>query len=203
MDIFYEIHSLRNQRGEGKEKEYVVLRNGRPMSDEEMESSIEASCTLTKADVRGLWAAFRELALEELSKGHRVHLPGIGWLSLSVGLDKRAREKDYKIKGSDIRLRGIHFLPEHKLREEVSRSVSFKRSAYSTESVGYETEQLWARLEEWFSRQGAINCSTMEKEFGLSRYKATKWLRLFVGQGRLRKAGTNRNHVYLPKTEKG
>ena len=80
MDIFYEIHSLRNQRGEGKEKEYVVLRNGRPMSDEEMESSIEASCTLTKADVRGLWAAFRELALEELSKGHRVRVAvAFGW----------------------------------------------------------------------------------------------------------------------------
>lgn len=59
MSIKYEIHGIKNAKGEGKEQKYVHLFAREPQSDHALEDDIQASCSLTKADVR---AAFSALA---------------------------------------------------------------------------------------------------------------------------------------------
>lgn len=87
MSIKYEIHGIKNAKGEGKEQKYVHLFAREPQSDCALEDDIQASCSLTKADVRAAFSAMRDHMVRALASGSRFHLPGVGYFSLSVGLD--------------------------------------------------------------------------------------------------------------------
>lgn len=85
MSIKYEIHGIKNAKGEGKEQKYVHLFAREPQSDRALEEDIQASCSLTKADVRAAFSALRDHMVRALASGSRFHLPGVGYFSLSVG----------------------------------------------------------------------------------------------------------------------
>lgn len=87
MSIKYEIHGIKNAKGEGKEQKYVHLFAHEPQSDHALEDDIQASCSLTKADVRAAFSALRDHMARALASGSRFHFPGVGYFSLSVGLD--------------------------------------------------------------------------------------------------------------------
>ena len=87
MSIKYEIHGIKNAKGEGKEQKYVHLFAREPQSDCALEEDIQANCSLTKADVRAAFSALRDHMVRALASGSRFHLPGVGYFSLSVGLD--------------------------------------------------------------------------------------------------------------------
>lgn len=197
MRINYEIQSIKNSKGEDKEQKYVVLRSSNPLTDEEMEERIEASCTLTKADIRGVLTALRELAADQLSQGNRFHMPGIGWLSVSAGVKRDALEPGQKITGKDIFLSRIRFRPEAKFFNEVSRDVKFKREKDSSKPKEYDEEGLKRLLTDYFTRNEFLTSSVMQHDLGLSRYTTDKWLGKLVADDFLRKTVVKRNIYYM------
>ena len=112
MSIKYEIHGIKNAKGEGKEQKYVHLFAHEPQSDHALEDDIQASCSLTKADVRAAFSALRDHMARALASGSRFHLPGVGYFSLSVGLDAPDDLPSDKMRADYIRLRNIRFRPE-------------------------------------------------------------------------------------------
>jgi nucleoid DNA-binding protein len=198
MEIHYEIKTLKNAAGEGTERKYVALHNYNPLTESEMESEIEESCSLTKADVSGMFTALRHIAVEQLSHGKRFHIPGIGWLSLAAGLNKDAKRPGHKITGKDIFLRAINFQPEEKFIGDVSCDMSFKQSGFSSKSKEYEEEALWAEVTDYLAHNDFITRRTMQEKFGLSKYKADLWLARFESLGHLRKEGNKHGFIYLP-----
>ena len=132
MNIHYEIKTLKNSRGEGKTANFVTLVQQQCMTAEQMETQIESVSSLTKADVRAVMAAVREHAADQLKHGNRFYLPGLGWLSLSAGLDKDSKRDGHKITGKDIVVRSIRFQPESKLLNEIKEDVSFTNSGLTT-----------------------------------------------------------------------
>ena len=125
MSIKYEIHGIKNAKGEGKEQQYVHLFAREPQSDCALEDDIQASCSLTKADVRAAFSALRDHMVRALASGSRFHLPGVGYFSLSVGLDAPDDLPSDKMRADYIRLRNIRFRPERSLLGEVGSGVSF------------------------------------------------------------------------------
>lgn len=140
MSIKYEIHGIKNAKGEGKEQKYVHLFAHEPQSDHALEDDIQASCSLTKADVRAAFSALRDHMVRALASGSRFHLPGVGYFSLSVGLDAPDDLPDDKMRADYIRLRNIRFRPERSLLSEVGSGVSFERAAFSSRSRQYTEE---------------------------------------------------------------
>ncbi|MGI6224000.1 MAG: hypothetical protein ACOYJG_10345 [Prevotella sp.] len=197
MDVYYEIHTLKNIPGEKKERKYVVLRHLNHLSEDEMESYIEASCTLTKADVRGVLTALRQFAIEQLSQGNNFYIPGIGRLSLEVRLDKNANSPNHKLTGKDIFLRGLNFRPEKKFFDEIALDMNFKQSDYTTLSPDYEEERLWAAVSDYLSTHEFLTRPIMRKQFGLSKYNVIKWLTRFIESGRIRKLSINHHYIYM------
>ena len=124
MSIKYEIHGIKNAKGEGKEQKYVHLFAHEPQSDHALEDDIQASCSLTKADVRAACSALRDHMARALASGSRFHLPGVGYFSLSVGLDAPDDLPDDKMRADYIRLRNIRFRPERSLLSEVGSGVA-------------------------------------------------------------------------------
>lgn len=197
MAIKYEVHTIENAVGSGKEREFIRLRQHPSMSDDDIAKSIQEATTLTIADVKAVMSAISSLAVRELNMGDRFHLPEIGYLSLSVGNTPRSKKKDGKITGNDIYLRNINFQPEEKFLYNVMKGIKFEKSKASTRSTRYTEEELWNRVEEYLKEKHFMTCHSMRVEFRLSEYMARKWLRRFVAAGRLVNDNTDRQPVYL------
>ena len=103
MSIKYEIHGIKNAKGDGKEQKYVHLFAHEAQSDHALEDDIQANCSLTKADVRAAFSALRDHMVRALASGSRFHLPGVGYFSLSVGLDAPDDLPDDKMRADYIR----------------------------------------------------------------------------------------------------
>lgn len=199
MSIKYEIHTLNNAEGKGEKRKYVTLRQRAPMTEGMMEKEMQDSCTLTKGDVGAVFTELREMAVRQLSEGARFCLPGIGWLSLSVGLSEAAREDGHKITGSDVIARGILFKANRQLLQDVTQRMGFEQSSYSTLSVNYGEEELWRKVSDYLDRNGFITRRDMRQEYGLSPYKAIQWLRLFESQGKLARKENRHMHIYMKR----
>lgn len=196
MEIKYDIYTLSNVGGEGSERRYVRLRQLEPKSEDSLAESIEHDSSLTKSDVRAMFAALHDYALRELSCGHRVYVPGLGYLSLSVELAHDEARRGNKISGQDIRLRGVNFRPERQLVQQIAQQVSFTRSRYSTQSAKYGEDELWQRLSALLDSQRFVTSRTVQQQFGLTKYAAHRWLALFVEKGLIVKGGAAHSPIY-------
>ena len=87
MSIKYEIQSIKNSKGTGKEQEFVRIFENPPQTDRQLESHIQDNCSLTKGDVQATLMTLRDSMINELSHGNRFHIPEIGYFSLAVNLD--------------------------------------------------------------------------------------------------------------------
>lgn len=201
MSIKYEIHGIKNAKGEGKEQKYVHLFAHEPQSDHALEDDIQASCSLTKADVRAAFSALRDHMARALASGSRFHLPGVGYFSLSVGLDAPDDLPDDlpddKMRADYIRLRNIRFRPERSLLSEVGSGVSFERAAFSSRSRQYTEELLLSLLRHYFATHTCLTRRIMQRVAGLRDSAAKKWLRHLTATGVLQKDGANNAPVYL------
>lgn len=125
MEINYEIHTIANSQGTGRERAYIQLRSKSAMTAEQLEKEIQSVCSLTSSDVKAVMSEISQIAIRELSNGNRFYLPEIGYLSLSVGNTPISQKANNKITGKDIFLRNINFRPEAKFLNKVKKNVSF------------------------------------------------------------------------------
>ena len=197
MSIKYEIQPIKNSQGTGEERHFARIYERTPMSANELENSIQDSCTLTKGDVEATLSALRDIMIRELSQGNRFYIPSIGYFSLSVDLDMPEGKSIDKVRGDYITVRNIKFRPDASVLEKVRNSVRFERANFSTQSKSVTEETMQKKIKDYISANGYINRSAMEDLLGLRRTAALKWLKHFTGKGILRKEGPHNSPVYF------
>lgn len=197
MSIKYEIHTIKKAQGSDGNRRFALIHEQNAMSDEQLEEYIQASCSLTRGDVRAALSALRECMLRELGSGHRFALPGIGYLSLSVHLDMTESIPDDKARADYIRVRGLNFRPCRSLLDGVRRSVSFERAQFSSKSQQYDEAELADRLRAFLASNSCLTRRDMEQVFGLRKSMALRWLNHFVATGLLKRGGVKSAPVYF------
>ncbi len=196
MSIKYEIQSIKNSQGRGKELYFARIFDGAPMTARQLKESIQSSCSLTKGDVEAALSALREYMVRELSQGNRFYIPSIGYFSLSVDLDLPEGLPVAKARANHIGVRNIKFRPDASLLKEVKAGVGFERANFSTVSKKYTEEKVLEKIREYLSTNGYINRRAMESLLGLRQNAALKWLRHFTETGVLKKGGASNSPVY-------
>lgn len=199
MNIKYEIQSIKNALGKGEEHRFARIFEYEPLTADELESQIQANCSLTKGDIAASLKALRDCMLHELSTGHRFHLPEIGYFSLSVDLDMPDEKPTDKARADYISVRNIKFRPDASLLAEVKRNARFERSKFSTKSRQYTEEELVTRLRDYFATNNCLTRRDLEREFGLRQSTALSWLRRLTESGVLKKEGVRTAPVYFLK----
>lgn len=197
MDLQYDIYKLNNSQGMGEERKYVRLMQHEPMGDRQLMETIQQRCSLTKGDVAAVLAELHDICVSELSMGRRFHIPEIGYLSLSVGLEMPENDPNKKITGREVRLKGISFRPEAKVMTAIQRNVHFVRADYSRQSVGYTEEKILAKIKEYLQEHRYITARSVRILFGLTSYMANKWLNHFCENGTMVKEGTRHSPIYF------
>ena len=200
MSIKYEIQSIKNAQGKGNEHRFARIFEQEPMTANELESQIQANCSLTKGDIAASLKALCDCMRHELSTGRRFHLPEIGYFSLSVDLDMPDDKPTDKARADHISVRNINFRPDASLLADVQCSARFERAKFSTKSRQYTEEQLVARLRDFFATHDCLTRRDLEREFGLRQSAALRWLRRLTGSGVLRKDGVRTAPVYFLNT---
>lgn len=197
MNIKYELHSIHNAQGTGKERYFARLFENEPMTADDLEDSIQTSCTLTKGDVKGALSALSEVMIRELTQGSRFHIPSIGYFSLSVETNMPEGKTPEKMRGDYIRVKGIKFRPEASLMQRVKNDTRFERASFTTKSELHSEESMIKKMKEYLSTADFINRQSMQSIFGLRRTTALKWLKHFTETGVLRKEGTRNFPIYF------
>lgn len=197
MGIKYEIQSIRNSQGSGEEREFARIYENPPMTADQLENRIQASCSLTKADVKAALSALREYMIRELSCGNRFYIPSIGYFSLSASLDMPDGKPVGKVRGGYVKVRNIKFRPDASMLQEIKDKVNFERAAFTTKSKEHTEEAVLAKITEYLSVNRCINRRELETLLGLRQNTALKWLKHFTEKGVLKKVGKWNSPVYF------
>ena len=201
MNVNYDIYIINNASGQNKTRKYVQLKQADPMTETELQKTIQSHCSLTKGDVAAVLTELHDIVIREFAMGRRVYIPGLGYFSMSAEIDALNKNSEKKITGKEIRLRRINFRPEKGIMSELKRSVCFVRTKRSSKSNEYTENQIVVRMKEYLRKNRFITCSIMHRMFGLTQYTAQKWLNLFVEKNVIQKDGTRRFPIYFLNTK--
>ena len=148
MNIKYNIESIKNSEGTGRDRRYVRLYENAPLNPNQLEEHIRNHTMLTPGALHGVLDTLGDCMAHALSGGTRFHLPGIGYFSLGARLDKADDAADDKVRGNQIKVDGIKFRPEARLLARVKRNARFERARYSTRSRQYTEAELLAKIKD-------------------------------------------------------
>lgn len=197
MSIKYEILPIKNAKGMGFLHLFAHLHLHESITEDQLLSRIEESCSLTKGDVKASYSATQELLINEVAAGKHFHLPGIGTFSLSVKINNPKGKPAEKIRGNDIQVRTILFRPDASLLHHITQRVSFERANFSSLSHEYEEADILSLILDYLSTHNYINRRSLQELCHLRPTMARKWLRHFTTLGTLRKEGLPNAPIYF------
>lgn len=197
MSIKYEIQSIKNSKGSGKEQTFVRIFENAPKTDHQLECHMQSIGALTEGAVQTVLATLRDSMADELAHGNRFHIPGVGYFSLAVDLDMPDDKAIDKVRGDYISVRNIKFRPDAKLLAWVKGRARFERAAFSSKSRQYADDELLDKIKEFIALNNCITRRDLEQHFGLRQTAALKCLRHFTETGELKKGGAANSPVYF------
>ena len=156
MDLKYDIYTIKNSQGTGENRQYVRLVQHEPIDRQGVGSSHSESVLAHQGDVAAVLRELHDICVQEFTMGRRVHIPELGYFSLSASLEMPEEQPDRKITGKEVRLAGINFRPESSLMYEVERGMHFIRSEYTTQSSQYTEEKLLEKIKEYLEENRFI-----------------------------------------------
>lgn len=192
MSIKYDIHYIENHRGSGKPQQFVNIQNKGVLSVRQLEKRMERSSSITASDAKAVFEEIRSQAVRELSHGSRLHIPGLGFLSLQAAT---VGPCEGDIKSDMIFVRNIKFRPEEQFLEEIRKNAKFEKSKYTTLSAPATDDVVEDYIVDYLQTNTNITTTKLRSLMGLSGYKARQHLARLTKEGVLQKFG-NHNSPY-------
>lgn len=152
-------------------------------------------------ELRMLLPAFLEAVKEEMRAGNTVHIDGLGSFSPTLAADvtrkpPTSRGMPYEV--NNLRVAGIAFRAEKRLKEDVMEKVEFR---YDPQISGrYIPEDYYAPiLTDFFANPyNLLSRSELRQILGIEDYAAKQLLKYLVSQGKLILAGGSGSARYYP-----
>lgn len=169
-----------------------------PVTTREMAERIGRATSVNKTDVIAVLNALGYELSEALLDGRTVQIDEIGSFGLKLGLKEPKHLKDH-ITHHDVAVKGVSYRPCKQLREAL-RGAKLASGGHSIRAL-LTREIAEKRLRTFFDNNEYIYRSQMERLCECSTYLATKYLNLFVEEGRLRALGRKNSRFYAPAPE--
>ena len=194
--IHYDIYESPSLKGSDKSY-HVRVAGSELISFESLKRQIAASSTASEGDVALVFEQVSRILAEELCKGNRVQLDGLGYFSLAIETDPTSNPKS--INSSKIRVRGAQFRADKILRSRLTE-VSFERALVKRHSDITTSEEVRAILKDYFSSHASINRADFQELMGMTKDTAVRRLQQFsqAPNNIFLKEGAKNSPVYLP-----
>ena len=163
-----------------KDKEgnnYIQVRampNKETMSYDDIKDYIVRNTSLGVTELNSVPSALRDAILTFLPQNRRIHIDGLGYFYLKLKFKDKKRVTNKKnIKGRDIVIDNLEFLPEASLVNELrSLDVNFK-NYHILNSDNIDKDSIVEKLKEYFKTNDSITIKKFQIEFSTTRYMAS------------------------------
>ena len=169
-----------------------------PVTTKEMAERIGYATSVNKTDVIAVLSALGHELSHALLDGRTVQIDEIGSFGVKLRM-KEAKYLDDRVTQHDIEVKGISFRPCKELKESL-RSAEIVSGGHAVRTL-LTRDIAERRLRNFFEDNDYIYRSQMEQLCECSTYLATKYLNLFVKEGRLRALGRKNSRFYAPASE--
>ena len=166
-----------------------------PVTTKEMAERIGYATSVNKTDVIAVLSALGHELSHALLDGRTVQIDEIGSFGVKLRM-KEAKYLDDRVTQHDIEVKGISFRPCKELKESL-RSAEIVSGGHAVRTL-LTRDIAERRLRNFFEDNDYIYRSQMEQLCECSTYLATKYLNLFVKEGRLRALGRKNSRFYAP-----
>ena len=169
-----------------------------PVTTKEMAERIGYATSVNKTDVIAVLSALGHELSHALLDGRTVQIDEIGSFNVKLGM-KALKYLNDRVTQHDIEVKGISFRPCKELKEAM-RSAEIVSGGHAVRTL-LTRDIAERRLRNFFEENDYIYRSQMEQLCECSTYLATKYLNLFVKEGRLRALGRKNSRFYAPAPE--
>lgn len=158
---------------------------------------IVKATSLTMGDLVGALEAIRYELVEQLMLGNRVHLPGLGYFSLSVKGELYEDPNTHKFRLRNPYVRTVNFRPEKELLRALS-GTRFENVTHRYEPHRTPTPQdVDAALARLFAEADYIFVGDLQAELHLSRPVAYRLARRLEAEGKLENVGSRYRKMFV------
>ena len=129
--------------------------------------------------------------------GNRVHLPGLGYFSLSIKGELYEDPKTHRFRLRNPYVRTVNFRPEKRLMRLLS-TTKFENMTYRQDPYSMPTDaEVDAALDRLFAETDYIFIGDLRAELNLSKASAYRLARRLEAQGKLHNAGSRYRKMYV------
>ena len=199
MSIEYDFYKTNGALAK-KQPYHVRVVEHSTVHSEELAQNIQAGTTLTVADIKGALSALTSEVASQLCMGHRVHLKGLGYFSLSID-GEVTTDKNSQLKLKNPRVRTIRFLPEEHLLQQFN-DLSFTCQHHKgSASKTYDEQGLHNIVDSLLSQHSFFTSNDFFKTAHVTRSTGYRLLRQLKDEHYIENIGTPGQHIFT-KTHK-
>ena len=185
--------------GETHSSYFPVLANSTLKTAEQLCEIVQERCTVTATDIVAVMNAIASVVVEELSKGGRVELPQLGYLSPMLSCDYKITYVNDKRIGRHLHLSGIRFKPKVSIVNKITCTCFRRVQTGVCNFISLSDEEILSRVALFVKQHPyeILNRSYFEKITGYKRVRSIYTLNRLVREGKLVRAGLRTAPYYI------
>lgn len=195
MAISYEFYETPNPKKDGKKSYHPRTVSFHKVTTEKLAQEIQYESSLTRADVKAVLTSLADKLANHLADGQKIHLEGIGYLSVSLQCDKEIHNQE-DMKRAPVSFKAVNFRADEELKKKLRRT-KMERSTIRLHSMPLTDEEIDAKLAEHFATQPIITRRNFQRLCLLRDSTAHRHIRRLLEEGKLRNVNTSRNPIYM------
>lgn len=195
MAISYEFYETPNPKKDGKKSYHPRTVSWHKVTTEKLAQEIQYESSLTRADVKAVLTSLADKLANHLADGQKVHLEGIGYLSVSLQCDREIHNQE-DMKRAPVMFKAVNFRADEELKKKLRRA-KMERSNIRQHSMPLTDEEIDAKLDEYFATHPIITRRQFQHLCLLRDSTAHRHIRRLLEEGKLRNVNTSRNPIYM------
>jgi predicted histone-like DNA-binding protein len=195
MSIYYNFYKTSGKLATNTEWHARITEKGLTTSDE-LCDIIEKSTTLTTTDLKGALSAITRQLINELKKGRRVHIEGLGYFSLKMQgeIDK---DKNGGPKLIHPSVRTILFKPEQQILNQFHNAVFRQQQERGKHSAELSKDDIIQKTEKMFEQKKYFTAKQFAKHLQLTISTAYGRLKMLQEQKVIKAINLSHRLVYV------
>ena len=195
--INYDFYENPNQNGTNIQSKYHLRINNNQVVDlEQLSERLQKTSTASLPDIMAVVTGIRQIMVDELSQGNTICIDGICRIEPILGVADGGCEGNER--GNTVQLKTLRAHAVKSLIKDVKDNLRPCSHRHASHSPVLSEDAVFEWLTEHFKTNSFIKRHQLEEKFGLTRYMATKYLNLFVSNGKLYHPGMKNDSLYLP-----
>lgn len=191
MAIPFEFYANPNPDPEAPKRYHPRVVAKGTVSLKEIVEVVSGRCTLSPADLHAAVTAIEQVVSENLAKGYRVRLDGIGAFSLT--LSSPEVEDPTKVRAQNIAVKSVSFSPDKAFIAH-SQARGFERSVEKPHSADVTIDQVKEQLTEYLNTNSFVRRADIERILGLTKSTAQRVVKTLVHTRFLRNVSGDQHH---------